>query len=90
VVTEKINSLMRELSRKPDQVALLETIENLLVGLGDLGLETDLWMAQNIYFSMCKAHYDAMEERASQGNEAAKTWLKHFNVLGEYLRVGCR
>jgi alpha-amylase/alpha-mannosidase (GH57 family) len=90
VVTEKINSLMRELSHEPDRVALLETIENLLVNLSDLSLETDLWIAQNVYFSICKARYDAMEERASQGDEAAQTWLEHFNGLGEYLKVGYR
>jgi len=90
VATEKINSLMRELSHEPDQVALLETIENLLVSLNDISLETDLWMAQNVYFSICRAHYDAMEERTSQGDGAAQMWLKHFNVLGEYLKVGCR
>jgi alpha-amylase/alpha-mannosidase (GH57 family) len=90
VVTEKINSLMRELSHEPDQVALLETIENLLVSLNGISLETDLWMAQNVYFSICRAQYDAVEERASQGDEAAQTWLTHFKVLGEHLRVGCR
>jgi len=90
VVTEKINSLMRELSHEPDRVELLETIENLLVNLSDLSLETDLWMAQNIYFSICKTQYDAVEERASQGDEAAQTWLEHFNGLGEYLKIECR
>jgi alpha-amylase/alpha-mannosidase (GH57 family) len=90
VVTEKINSLMRELSHEPDRVVLLETIENLFVTLSDLILETDLWMAQNIFFAICKTHYDAMEERASQGDEAAQTWLGHFKGLGEFLKVGCR
>ncbi len=87
VVSEKINSLMQELSHEPDRVALLETIEHVFGVLGDLNLEMDLWAAQNIYFSLGKEHYDAMEERASKGDEAAKVWLEHFNRVGESLHV---
>ncbi len=90
VVSQKVNSLMQEFSHEPDRIGVIETIENLLVSLSDLSLETDLWIAQNVYFSLCKARYDATEQRASQGDEAAQTWLKHFNGLGEYLKVRCR
>jgi alpha-amylase/alpha-mannosidase (GH57 family) len=87
LVSRKINSLMEELSQDPKQVGILETIEQVFSVLGDLDLEMDLWVAQNIFFSLGKEHYDGMEERASQGDEAAQAWLAYFNRVGEHLHM---
>jgi alpha-amylase/alpha-mannosidase (GH57 family) len=87
VMSQKINSVMQEFSAEPNRVALLETIEHIFGVLGDLNLEMDLWEAQNIYFSMGKEHYDAMEGKASEGDGAAQKWLEHFNRVGQSLHV---
>jgi len=87
VVSQRINSVMQQLSVTPDQVALLETIENIFRILSDVDMQLDPWEAQNIYFSIGKEHYDLMEERAAKGDHAAQRWLEHFNRLGESLHV---
>jgi alpha-amylase/alpha-mannosidase (GH57 family) len=87
VVSQTINCFMQGLSREPNRAEPLETIERLFGVLGDLNLKMDLWAAQNIYFSIGKEHYDAMEERASGGDGAAQAWLEHFNKVGESLHV---
>jgi len=53
-------------------------------------LELDLWKAQNIYFLIGTQRYDEMEKRSNQRDSNAKTWLEHFNRLGEHLNVRCR
>jgi len=87
VAIQKINSLMKELHRAPDRVALFEIIEGIFRVLSDVDLQLDLWEAQNIYFSMGKEHYSIMEERAAKGDQAAQRWLKQFKRLGDYLHV---
>ena len=90
VASQKINSLMQRLSQAPDEVAVLETIENVFRILSALALQLDLWKAQNIYFSIGTQRYDEMEKRSDQGDSGAKQWLAHFNKLGAYLNVRCR
>ncbi len=87
VVSQRINSLMREFSAKPEGIVFLEAIERIFGILGDLNLEMDLWAAQNIFFSIGKERYDAMEERAAQGEETARKWLERFNRVAESLSV---
>jgi len=86
-VSHKIKSIMQGLSQEPKRITLLETIDRIFSVLGDLDLEMDLWVAQNIFFSIGKEHYNAMEERASQGDGAAQAWLEHFNSVGENLHM---
>jgi len=90
VASQKINSLMQTLSQAPDEVSVLETIENVFRILSALALQLDLWEAQNIYFSIGTQRYDEMEKRSDQGDSGAKQWLAHFNKLGAYLNVRCR
>jgi alpha-amylase/alpha-mannosidase (GH57 family) len=87
VAIQKINSLMKELHRAPDRVALFEIIEGIFRVLSDVDLQLDLWEAQNIYFSMGKEHYSIMEERAAKGDQAAQRWLEQFKKLGDYLYI---
>ncbi|MFW6115071.1 MAG: DUF3536 domain-containing protein [Thermodesulfobacteriota bacterium] len=86
-VSNKIKSLLESVSREPTRSEFLETIERIFTGLGGLNLALDLWAAQNIFFSMGKEHYDAMEKRASQGDAAAREWIGHFNRVGENLHM---
>jgi hypothetical protein len=87
VVSQRINCLMREFSAEPNGIGFLEAIERIFGVLGNLNLELDLWAAQNIFFSIGKEHYDAMEKRAAQGEETARKWLELFNQVGESLSV---
>ena len=89
VASHRVNSFMQRLAGIPEDTALLETIGDVLRVVRAIPLELDLWKAQNIYFSIGTQRYDEMVEKAAQGNGRAKTWLEHFNRLGEYLNVRC-
>jgi hypothetical protein len=86
-VSRRLNSFMQRFSSQPDKIELLEEVEKIFGTLGDLNLETDLWAAQNILFSIGKERYDAMEKRAAQGEETARKWLERFNRVAERLSV---
>jgi alpha-amylase/alpha-mannosidase (GH57 family) len=87
VASQRINSLMEQLSKAPEEISLLETIEIAFKVLSALPLQLDLWKAQNIYFALGKEWYDEMEERAAGGDEASKEWIDHFKRLGDNLHV---
>jgi alpha-amylase/alpha-mannosidase (GH57 family) len=89
VASQKINSVMEELSMAPEDLSLLQTIEGIFDVLSVLSLDLDLWKSQNIYFSIAKRRYDDMEQKASAGDQTAERWLEHFNKLGDYLHVKC-
>ena len=90
VASQRVNSLMQRLAGIPEDTTLLETIGNVLRVLSTIPLELDLWKAQNIYFLIGTQRYDEMEKRSNQRDSNAKTWLEHFNRLGEHLNVRCR
>ena len=89
VASNKINILMEEFSKKPQDLSLLENIEKLLQILSSLPLELNLWKAQNIYFSISKQLCIKMQEKAKQSDKIAPKWLSHFNTIGSYLKVNC-
>jgi hypothetical protein len=90
VASQRVNSLMQRLAGIPEDITLLETIGDVLRVLSTIPLELDLWKAQNIYFSIGTQRHDEMEKGSDQGDGNAKTWLEHFNRLGEHLNVRCR
>jgi hypothetical protein len=87
VAGQRINSLMEKLSRTPEDVSLLETIETIFRILSALSLELDLWKSQNLCFSISKQLNGGMREGKERGDETAKKWVSHFNNLQDYLYV---
>ncbi len=87
VAGQKINNLMEQLARTPEDIPLLQTIAGSLELLSPLPVNLRLWKAQNIYFSICKEHCPEMRTRAEKENETARLWMKHFLQLGHCLQV---
>ncbi len=87
VASQKINTLMKGFYQTPEDVSLLETIENIFRILSAIPLELDMWESQNIYFSIGKRLYGEMREKSEKDDQTAKKWVEHFNRLGDYLRV---
>ncbi len=88
VASKKINSLMEELSRTPEDLSLLERIETIFRILSALPLEIDLWKTQNVCFSISKQLNGGMRRSAERGDQTAKEWVEHFDNLQDYLCVG--
>jgi hypothetical protein len=89
VASERITSIMEELSEAPEEVEHLEKLQGLFGVLSALPMQLDLWKAQNTYFSIGEDHYQAIQHRAAAGDENATEWIEHFKALGDYLHVKC-
>jgi hypothetical protein len=89
VATKRIDTLLEELSRNPEDLGLWETINHLLLVLKNFPLELNLWKSQNIYFALCKRHQGGMQEREKKGDPSAIRLLEEMNSLGSHLKVKC-
>lgn len=87
VASRHIDSLMETLYTQPEDVSLMEKIENILRLLKTLPLDLNLWKAQNLYFSIGKEIHGEMKERAVKGDNLACKWTDLFHKLGSYLHV---
>jgi alpha-amylase/alpha-mannosidase (GH57 family) len=86
-MSQKIDSMMKQLCRNPEDLLLLESIESIMSIIRPLQLDLDLWEVQNSYFSTGKQYYSSMKEKGEKGDERARRWVEHFHKLEEYLNV---
>jgi hypothetical protein len=82
-----VTSLTEKLRYEPENMQLIEQIDQTLEALAPLNLSLDLWKAQNIYFSIGKDFYTTMKTRAADNDDAAKHWIHNFLNLGRHLHV---
>jgi len=87
VATSWFNSLLEKLRQQPEEIPLIEKVENVLGLLFSLSAELDLWKAQNTYFSLGKVLFGSMKERAERGDDLGKRWIEVFDRLGSRLQV---
>jgi alpha-amylase/alpha-mannosidase (GH57 family) len=87
VASKRINLLMENLLARPDDIPLIEKINNTLELLNTLLIELDLWKAQNIYFSIANSVYKEIKEKLEKFDSSNEQWLEAFRRLGYYLRV---
>ena len=85
--SRKINCLMDEFEKSPDNIELLETITTSLGILLDIIPELDLQSAQNVLFGLGKEKYPSMSQRSDLEDEFAKKWCEYFRNLANYLGV---
>lgn len=86
-VKKKITKLMEQFSLSPENIELLESIEELMNILSTLSLKLDKWEAQNFYFNIGREVYGSVIEKADKGNEASRKWVELFKSLGSFLEV---
>ncbi|HVF89815.1 MAG TPA: DUF3536 domain-containing protein [Blastocatellia bacterium] len=87
IASQKIDEMMERLSRHPEDLGLLKTIEGMLKILKAPALELDLMRAQHLHFQIARRHYISMRETAESGDAAAEEWVERFDDLGTYLQV---
>ncbi|MBN2484246.1 MAG: DUF3536 domain-containing protein [Candidatus Omnitrophica bacterium] len=86
-VGQKIETLMKQFYKSPQEIYPMQIVRSLIDVLGPLGLTINLWKVQNLYFSVKKNFAKTMQEKADQNDKTAQGWLDAFNPLGEYLRI---
>lgn len=87
ISSNKINTLMGQFFKNPEDLLLLEQIVGILRGTEILSLDINLWKAQNIYFSLSKQIYPTICQRAEKGDQEKGKWIENFHSLGGYLKV---
>ncbi len=87
VTSSRINTLMEELSHRPEDISRIMRIEEILKLIRKLPIELDLWKAQNTYFSIGKKHFIDFKGKAANGIELQNKWIKEFKKLGQHLHV---
>jgi alpha-amylase/alpha-mannosidase (GH57 family) len=87
LVSSWLADSMEKLLTHPEVTEILERIDDVMEILKPLSLSLTLWKAQNIYFSIGKEHFAAMNERARREGDPAARWVEHFLKMGKYLHV---
>jgi len=76
---------LERLAETPDDVSLLARTAEIADIVRTTDIEVNLWKTQNLYFRMLNTVAPGRQEKAGQGDSAAKEWLQHFNKLGDQL-----
>jgi hypothetical protein len=82
-----ITTLMQRLLEKPDDISLMEKINEVFKILCPLSLEYNLWESQNYYFRIGRKKAAGMQDAAGSGDADAREWIRLFEELGCYLGV---
>jgi hypothetical protein len=85
--SRKIDALMQELERSPEDIARLETIESTVNVLVGMELDLDLQKAQNTLFTISRQIYPRIRQKASSGDDVGRRWIERFTSLADYLGV---
>src|SRR5437660_2359729 len=83
LMERKLNVLMQQFQRRPQNLGLLRKILSLLELLKDLPFAVNLWKVENLYYQTSKATYP---ELMSSGAVPAE-WSNDFLKLGHALRI---
>jgi hypothetical protein len=87
IASSWVHSVMEKLHGHPEDTRLFELVKDTLEALTPLGLQLNLWKAQNIYFSIRKNHFAVTRKKAETGDSFSANWVKAFSKLGHYLHV---
>jgi alpha-amylase/alpha-mannosidase (GH57 family) len=83
----KINSLTSEWRAEPENVNILQTMNNILDILRPLDLKYNLWKSQVRYFTIGRQHFEQIKQRAQSGDKNAQKLESEFRKFGDNIRV---
>jgi len=85
VVKNKMERMIQNLAEHPEDVARMSALDELARLVMPLPLGLNLWKVQNTYWALLQSVATKLNDRASNGDEAARAWLKQFLDLGNTL-----
>jgi alpha-amylase/alpha-mannosidase (GH57 family) len=86
-IRKALERLAKKLKANPNDLSLLQKLEQATALVSRLSLGTNLWEVQNICFGMADAVYPEYHVRAEQGDGQAGEWLEVFRNLAKSLSV---
>jgi len=87
IAGQKVDGLMKELIKNPDDISLIETLVSIVESLNILNYNLDLWKAQNIYFILSRKLLKDKKTRAKKNDPRSTEWVEAFELLGRFLQV---
>lgn len=87
LLMRRIDGLMESFSMNPEDLALMEKINELLGIEYDLLPKPILWRSQNILISVSRRFQNEMKTRADKGDQKAKTWLDLLGKMEDRMQV---
>lgn len=87
MTTARLNKLMTQLAKDPEDVILIENIVALLNIFNTLKFDVTLWKAQNIIFYLRRKYYLEKKSKARQGDLRSDRWASAIDLLAEFLGV---
>ena len=87
LMDKKLNSLMRKFRKRPQDLRLLDKINQLLDSITEGPLNPNEWQAQNIAFRIKNEHYDHFLKESETGDEPASEWVESFRDLAGKLNL---
>ena len=82
-----LEQMVDRLAINPTDLEMLKKSDEAVGILPSLPFQVNLWKVQNIFYDLLQTVYPGWRERAHQGDEKARKWIRHFSILGERLSV---
>ena len=87
LLQQALERMMARLITNPRDTDFLKQLLTVAEILPTLPFPIDLWRVQNLYHKLLKSSYPEFQNRAQQGDEAAREWLGLFVSLGQKLSI---
>lgn len=84
---DSLETLVHGLADQPEDLSLLERLDQLVRFANALPFEVNMWRVQNVYCDMQRRICPDFRSRAEQGDAGAQKWVASFDRLGERLSV---
>lgn len=85
VLSQTIDLLAEEYFDDPDNLELLDRLDDLVELAIQLPFEVNIWRSQNIYYNILQNRYQ--ERLQEEDSDELQSWLEQFRQLGEHLSV---
>jgi len=87
ILTQSINSLVKEWEKNPLKISVLKAL-NSAVYLSQLfTLIVNPWHIQNLCLQVAKTSYPGISQRSQEKDEQAQEWVDYFGKLCRNLKV---
>lgn len=87
IIKKSLEKMGERLYENPEDISQIRRLDSFVGLILTLPFEVDLWKIQNIYYEMLQRNYPELQAKEIQGDESLRTWIEHFEALGDKLKM---
>jgi alpha-amylase/alpha-mannosidase (GH57 family) len=87
VLEREVERVARRLEEEPHDLDRARLLDETVAFARSLPFAVELWETQNVFYRLLHGEYREVRERAEEGGEEAKEWLRVVESLGDRLSV---